>query len=398
MPKTKTKKKKKKTTKQSEWFRIVCWCVAVIVVFCLIGGIIMRREKCSNNDEVRIFIPTGTTYDAVVDTLVANGCLSSREGFDAMSRLRHYPNHVKAGSYIVDAHMPYFDLVNKLRAGNQDAIRIVIGRQRSMETMCRNLGNRFEFRAVGSSANCAGAITTLNAAVAGQLKDFMAGVDAAMAGGKSRNEAVTECLKPLAAEVLDTVCFDGNGYTDEWKEEAAKRGLDTETCVPKMFLQFTTPETLSLFSSAGIFTERELEARNEVNWSRYINKVGIEARMMGRMVTNHIVPAVQEYKRVLLEGLSLEKDVFGDSLRDSATRETVRSLVALLEEVRTVTVSLDEALSKADSIGDEFEKAVAYHGIAQLLEEVRKPVDRLEEITDNALWPLPKYREILMIS
>ena len=259
-------------------------------------------------------------------------------------------------------------------------------------------GNRFEFRAVGSSANCAGAITTLNAAVAGQLKDFMAGVDAAMAGGKSRNEAVTECLKPLAAEVLDTVCFDGNGYTDEWKEEAAKRGLDTETCVPKMFLQFTTPETLSLFSSAGIFTERELEARNEVNWSRYINKVGIEARMMGRMVTNHIVPAVQEYKRVLLEGLSLEKDVFGDSLRDSATRETVRSLVALLEEVRTVTASLDEALSKADSIGDEFEKAVAYHGIAQLLEEVRKPVDRLEEITDNALWPLPKYREILMIS
>jgi len=259
-------------------------------------------------------------------------------------------------------------------------------------------GNRFEFRAVGSSANCAGAITTLNAAVAEQLKDFMGGVDAAMAAGKSRNEAVLGCLRPLVAEVLDTVCFDGNGYTDEWKAEAARRGLDTESCVPKMFLKLTGPESIALFTSTSVFTERELEARNDVNWDKYINKVRIEARMMGRMVTNHIIPAAQEYKRRLLEGLSLEKDVFGDGLRDSASRETVRSLVSLLEELRTVTTSMEDAIDKADAISGEYEKALAYHGIAQLLEDVRKPVDRLEEITDNALWPLPKYREILMIS
>ena len=259
-------------------------------------------------------------------------------------------------------------------------------------------GNRFEFRAVGSSANCGGAITALNAAVAGQLKDFMACVDAAMAAGKSRNEAVMDCLKPMISEVIDTVCFDGNGYTEEWKKEAERRGLDTETCVPRMFLGFTSPEAVELFARTGIFTSKELEARNEVNWNRYVKKVQIEARVMSRMVTNHIIPAVLEYKRRLLEGLSLEKNVFGPSLHDSSAEEIVRTIVNELAVLRSDTAALDEAMERADSIENDFEKAVAYHEIAELIEETRKPVDRLEEITDNAIWPLPKYREILLIS
>ena len=252
-------------------------------------------------------------------------------------------------------------------------------------------GNRFEFRAVGSSANCAGAITALNAAVAGQLKDFMACVDAAMAAGKARNEAVMDCLKPIIAEVIDTVCFDGNGYTEEWKKEAERRGLDTETCVPRMFLGFTSPEAVSLFGRTGVFTAKELEARN-------VKKVQIEARVMSRMVTNHIIPAVLEYKRRLLEGLSLEKNVFGPSLHDASAEEIVRTIVSELAVLRSDTAALDEAVEQAELIENDFEKAVAYHGIAELIEETRKPVDRLEEITDNAIWPLPKYREILLIS
>ena len=259
-------------------------------------------------------------------------------------------------------------------------------------------GNRFEFRAVGSSANCAGGITALNAAVAGQLKDFMACVDAAIAAGKSRDEAVMDCLKPIIAEVLDTVCFDGNGYTEEWKKEAERRGLDTETCVPRMFLGFTSPEAVKLFERTGVFTAKELEARNEVNWNRYVKKVQIEARVMSRMVTNHIIPAVLEYKRRLLEGLSLEKSVFGASLHDSSAEEIVRTIVSELAVLRSDTAALEEAMEQADSIENDFEKAVAYHGIAELIEETRRPVDRLEEITDNAIWPLPKYREILLIS
>ena len=259
-------------------------------------------------------------------------------------------------------------------------------------------GNRFEFRAVGSSANCGGALTSLNAAVAGQLKDFMACVDAAMAAGKSRNEAVMDCLKPIIAKVLDTVCFDGNGYTEEWKKEAERRGLDTETCVPRMFLGFTSPEAEDLFARTGIFSAKELEARNEVNWNRYVKKVQIEARVMSRMVTNHIIPAVLEYKRRLLEGLSLEKNVFGASLHDSSAEEIVRTIVNELAVLRSDTAALEEAMEQANAIENDFEKAVAYHGIAELIEETRKPVDRLEEITDNAIWPLPKYRAILLIS
>ena len=259
-------------------------------------------------------------------------------------------------------------------------------------------GNRFEFRAVGSSANCAGAITTLNSAVAEQLKDFMLSVNGELSKGKPRNEVLIDCLKPLIAKVIDTVCYDGNGYTEQWKADAARRGLDTETCVPEMFRQFTTPESVAMFTSTGVFSSRELEARNEVKWDKYVKKVQIEARVIGRMATNHIIPAALEYKRQLLEGLSLEKSVFGDGACGNTETGIVKDISSLVDELRSKVDALEASREKADGIEGDYEKALAYHSIAESLDGIRGPIDRLEEITDNALWPLPKYREILFIS
>ena len=174
-------------------------------------------------------------------------------------------------------------------------------------------GNRFEFRALGSCANCAGAMTTLNAAMAEQLLEFKKAVDAELAAGKSVNVAVMDTLKPIIASVIDVVCFDGNGYSEEWKVEAIRRGLDVETSVPEMIREFTKPAAVQLFTSTGVYTEKELEARNEVKWETYTKKIQIESRVMVRMAVNHIIPSVLEYKRPLLEEVALSKDIFGST-------------------------------------------------------------------------------------
>ena len=142
---TKHTKKKKKKGNASRNFKIFCYCNIALIVIAIISGIILRRERCQNSEEVRLFLPEGISYDAVIDTLINRKCISSREGFDAMSRLRRYKKHVKSGSYIVDAEMPYYDLVNKLRAGRQDPIKITIGSFRSLDGLCSKLGERFEF-------------------------------------------------------------------------------------------------------------------------------------------------------------------------------------------------------------------------------------------------------------
>jgi len=260
-------------------------------------------------------------------------------------------------------------------------------------------GNRFEFRAVGSSANCAGAMTTLNAAVAEQLRSFKAELDKAMAGGASLQTAVLDTLKPIIASVIDTVCFDGNGYTDEWVKEAGRRGLDTEKSVPEMFRQFTKDESVKMFTETGVFTATELEARNEVKWETYSTKVQIEARVMGRMAINHIIPAALEYKSRLLKEVALTKEVF-DSYRSQCAAElaTIEEISDLVNAAQSRVEALKNARAAANAIPDSYRKAVAWHEIAESLDGIRKPLDRLEEIVDNDLWPLPKYRELLFIS
>ena len=261
-------------------------------------------------------------------------------------------------------------------------------------------GNRFEFRAVGSSANCAGAMTALNAAVAEQLVAFKADVDKAMAEGKEMNVAFMDCLKPIIKSIIDVVCFDGNGYTDEWKAEAARRGLDVETNVAKMFKAYTSPDAVKLFTSLGIYTEKELEARNEVKWETYSKKVQIEARVMGRMAINHVIPAAIDYQTRLLQNIELCKASFPADYQTLALTqiELVKEISSLIKDIQFKVDAMIKARAKANEIQCEYEKALAYHDIAESLFEIRKYIDQLEEVCDNSTWPLPKYREILFIN
>lgn len=259
-------------------------------------------------------------------------------------------------------------------------------------------GNRFEFRAVGSSANCAGAMTTLNAAVAEQLLDFKAELDKKLSAGKKLNVAVMDTLKPIISSIIDVVCFDGNGYDDEWKAEATRRGLDTRTNVPEMISEFLSPSSVDMFTRTGVYSLNELKARNEVKWEIYSKKIQIESRVMARMAINHICPAALEYKSRLLKELSDNKAVFGN-LEGCATEvEMVRTINACIQEIHDRVNAMTDARKRANALDNEYQKALAYHDIAESLFALRKPIDRLEEVVDNRLWPLPKYRELLFIS
>ena len=259
-------------------------------------------------------------------------------------------------------------------------------------------GNRFEFRAVGSCANCAGAMTTLNAAVAEQLISFKAAVDAEIAKGKKTNVAILDALKPIIKSIIGVVCFDGNGYTEEWKQEAIRRGLDVETNVPKMFCEFTKPAAVEMFTKTGVYTEKELVARNEVKWETYVKKVQIESRVMVRMAINHIIPAAIAYKTALMKELTLAKELFGNLDRCGTEVRILDRIDKYVEEVGVKAEAMKEARKAANAIEDEYERALAYHEIAESLYDLRRPIDKLEEVVDNKLWPLPKYRELLFIS
>jgi len=261
-------------------------------------------------------------------------------------------------------------------------------------------GNRFEFRAVGASANCAGAMTTLNAAVAEQLIEFKSKLDIELSSGKSLNVAIIDTLKPIISSIIDTVCFEGNGYSEDWIEEAGKRGLDTETNVPKMFTEFTTPKSVKLFTKLGVYTEKELYARNEIRWETYCKKVQIEARVTGRMAVSHIIPAALDYQTKLLKNIKLLKENFPDRyelLSDTQIQLTERISV-LVSELKSKVDKMISARAQANKITDEYQKALAYYDVANSLLPIRADIDELEEITDNDLWPLPKYREIMFIN
>nr|MCR5547338.1 glutamine synthetase type III [Bacteroidales bacterium] len=216
--------------------------------------------------------------------------------------------------------------------------------------------------------------------------------------GKALNVAVMDTLKPIIASVLDVVCFDGNGYTEEWKQEAIRRGLDVETSVPEMFKSFTTPDSVKMFTSTGVYTEKELLARNEVKWEMYTKKVQIESRVMVRMALNHVIPAALEYKSRLLREIAASQEVFGSLDGCSTEVELVKKISTLVNDIYAQCDEMVEARKTANHIVDEYEKAVAYHGIADMLFKLRRPIDKLEEVVDNKLWPLPKYRELLFIS
>ena len=260
-------------------------------------------------------------------------------------------------------------------------------------------GNRFEFRAVGSKANCSGAMTTLNSAVAEQLIDFKKLVDAELATGVSLQVACMRTLKPMIAEVLDTVCFDGNGYSDEWQREAQKRGLDTERCVPKMFLENVKPSAVDMFEKLGVFTAAELQARNEVKFETYVKLIQIEARTLGDLAINHIIPAATTYQSKLLKNVALMKSLFPQEWESLSAYEIslIKKIAGYNAEIKMKVDAMVEKRRIANRIEDAYEKAMAYYEIAESFMGIRRPIDSLEEIVDDNVWPMPKYRELLWI-
>ena len=261
-------------------------------------------------------------------------------------------------------------------------------------------GNRFEFRAVGSEANCASAMIALNAALAEQLTDFKKDVDELIEKGEPKLTAILEVIRKYI-KISKPIHFDGNGYSDEWKAEAERRGLDCETSVPIIFDNYLRPDSIAMFEATGVMTKKELEARNEVKWETYTKKIQIEARVLGDLTLNHIIPMATKYQTELIDNVYKMKCLFA---ADKAATLSSRNL-ELIEEISAHTSfikehvdSMIEARKVANAIEDERAKAIAYHDtIVPAMEEIRYHIDKLEMIVDNQMWTLPKYRELLFI-
>ena len=261
-------------------------------------------------------------------------------------------------------------------------------------------GNRFEFRAVGSEANCASAMIALNTAVAEQLAEFKKEVDELIEKGEPKISAIIQVIRKYI-KISKPIRFDGNGYSDEWKEEAVRRGLDCETSCPVIFDQYLTEDSVRMFESAGVMTRKELEARNEVKWETYTKKIQIEARVLGDLVMNHVVPVAIEYQSKLIDNVYKMKQIFPTEEAEKLSAENMAIIRKIAEHTSYIKEHVDtmvEARKVANKIVDERMKAIAYHDrIAPMLEQIRYHIDKLELIVDDQMWTLPKYRELLFI-
>lgn len=261
-------------------------------------------------------------------------------------------------------------------------------------------GNRFEFRAVGSSANCASAMIVLNAAVADQLTQFKSKVDKAVTVGTPLRQAILSEVRKLIIQSRP-IHFDGNGYSEEWVNEAKRRGLDCETSAPKIFDAYLTRESEEMFDRTGVFSRIELEARNEVKWEMYTKKVQIEARVLGDLALNHIIPVATRYQSILVDNLVKIKALFGDHKSAALfghDMDTIEGISMHMEAIKTEVEAMVEARKKANGCDNERQKAIMYHdNVAPQMETIRYHIDKLELMVDNEMWPLPKYRELLFI-
>ena len=262
-------------------------------------------------------------------------------------------------------------------------------------------GNRFEFRAVGSSANCSSAVTVLNTIVAAQLVKFKEAVDRRIANGESQVKAIMNETREVYRSCRD-VCFDGNGYSDEWKEEAKRRGLDCETSAPLCYDAFLSEKTIETYSSVGVMNEVELRARTEINWEIYSKKIEIEARVLADLTANHILPVSTRYQSILLDNVSKMKEIFTDK-KDfdqvaAGEIQIIKDIAMHTSEARALSVAMEEECDRFNALDCQREKAIKFHDvIVPYLESIRKHVDALEMIVDDDMWPLPKYRELLFI-
>ena len=261
-------------------------------------------------------------------------------------------------------------------------------------------GNRFEFRAVGSEANCASAMLTLNAAVAEALNNFKSRVDALIAAGEKKEAAIIKVVREDIG-YIKPIIFNGNGYGEEWKQEAVKRGLDCETSAPKIFDNYLSESSIRMFESTHVLSRHELEARNEIKWETYTKKIQIESRIFGDLCLNHIIPVVTRYQSMLIDNVHKVKDIFPADKADAISKENIIIIEKISKHESYIIEKVDamiEARKVANRIASEREKAIAYHDtVAPLMEDIRYHVDKLETIVDDEAWPLPKYRELLFI-
>ena len=257
-------------------------------------------------------------------------------------------------------------------------------------------GNRFEFRAVGSSANCGGPMIALNAAVAEQLIAFKKETDTLIEKGVKKDEAIFQVLRKYIIE-SKPVRFEGNGYSKEWREEAARRGLSTEVdCIPAL-KAYCSEKAKRLFVDNGILSERELEARFEIKNEIYLKKLQIESRVLGDLVLNHIIPTAITYQNTLLTNVTALKNILPDyeSVADVQI-EAIRTISHHIREIQTMVSDMTEARKQANAIADEVARAEEYtEKVRPYLEKIRYHVDKLELLVDDEIWPLPKYRELL---
>ncbi len=261
-------------------------------------------------------------------------------------------------------------------------------------------GNRFEYRAVGSSANNAAAMIALNAAVAVQLEEFADAVAKRMEAGEDKNTAILQEVRKLIIE-SKPIHFDGNGYSDEWKEEAKRRGLDTETSAPLMYDAYTRPESVDMFAKSGVLSLKEIEARNEVKWETYSKKIQIESRVLGDLAINHVIPAAVRYESVLLDNVYKVKQLFSGAKADDIASLDLENIEQISDNIAAIKSKVKEMIDvrhKANRKPDERSKAIAYHDeVLPKMEDIREHIDKLELMVDNEIWPLPKYRELLFI-
>ena len=310
------------------------------------------------------------------------------------------------------------DLLNHIEKADKDELFTVAGKQGMKldipeipELMIDNTdrnrtspfaftGNRFEFRAVGSEANCASAMIVLNTAVAEALTDFKKRVDELIAKGEDKTSAIIDIVRQ-DIKACKPIRFDGNGYSDEWVEEAAKRGLDCEKSCPKIFERYLDPASIKMFEDMGVMKKNELEARNEVKWETYTKKIQIEARVMGDLSMNHIIPVATHYQSQLAKNVENMIDIFGNEEGKALTARNIKIIKKIAERTQLIETGVEELVNArkvANKIENEHDKAIAYHDtVAPKMEEIRYQIDKLELTVADELWTLPKYRELLFI-
>ncbi len=315
---------------------------------------------------------------------------------------------VFSGSTLYGVFQAIMDMSDvKESASTQESIRIVNAipdifpdnTDRNRTSPFAFTGNRFEFRAVGSSQNVASAVYVVNSIVAESLNDFRAAVDELEAAGEERSSAVMTVVRRFISEAKD-IMFEGNGYSKEWEQEAERRGLRAVRNVPEAYEVYHEPQTVELFDKLGVLAPNEVEARFGILNETYVKKLQIEARVMGDICLNHVIPAAVKYQNILIENVKGMKDIFGEDYYELCSSE-IETLKKISNYINSVSVDVDalvNARKKANVIEDIAVRAKIYsHEVKGMMDKVRESVDNLEMLIDDEMWPLPKYRELLFI-